>query len=103
MGLEVEWNGREGLFQQVGLPPQLPGTPVRASIPVFAGAAQVGYASTTAWSPVLKKLIALAHVQKPHFELGSWLRLEVTVDHHRQLAPAKVVALPFYEPEWKKR
>ena len=51
----------------------------------------------------VKKFIALAHIQKPYFEPGSWLRLEVTVDHHRQHAPAKVVALPFYEPEWKKR
>jgi len=25
------------------------------------------------------------------------------VEHHRQHAPAKVVKLPFYEPEWKKK
>lgn len=103
MGLEVEWNGMERLFADVGLPPQIPGMAVRASLPVFAGSAQVGYASTASWSPLLKKYIALAHLQKPYFEVGTNVRLEVTVEHHRQHAPAKVVKLPFYEPEWKKK
>jgi aminomethyltransferase len=31
------------------------------------------------------------------------VRMEITVEHHRQHAPAKVVKLPFYEPEWKKK
>jgi hypothetical protein len=25
------------------------------------------------------------------------------VEHHRKHAPARVVKLPFYEPEWKKK
>ncbi len=66
MGLEVEWNGMERLFADVGLPPQIPGMAVRASLPVFFGSAQVGYASTATWSPLLKKYIALAHLQKPY-------------------------------------
>jgi aminomethyltransferase len=52
---------------------------------------------------VLKKYIALAHLQKPYFEVGTDVRMEITVEHHRQNAPAKVVNLPFYEPEWKKK
>ncbi len=103
MGLEVEWNGMERLFADVGLPPQIPGMAVRASLPVFLGSVQVGYASTASWSPLLKKYIALAHLQKPYYEIGTNVRLEVTVEHHRQHAPAKVVKLPFYEPEWKKK
>jgi aminomethyltransferase len=103
MGLEVEWNGMERLFADVGLPPQIPGMAVRASLPVFFGNVQVGYASTATWSPLLKKYIALAHLQKPYYETGTNVRMEVTVEHHRQHAPAKVVRLPFYEPEWKKR
>jgi aminomethyltransferase len=103
MGLEVEWNGMERLFADVGLPPQIPGMAVRASLPVFVGNVQVGYASTATWSPLLKKYIALAHLQKPYYAVGTDVRLEVTVEHHRQHAPAKVVKLPFYEPEWKKK
>jgi len=103
VGLEIEWNGMERLFADVGLPPQIPGMAIRASLPVFAGGAQVGYASTSSWSPLLKKYIALAHLRKPHYEPGTDVRMEVTVEHHRRHAPAKVVKLPFYEPEWKKK
>ena len=103
MGLEVEWNGMERLFADVGLPPQIPGMAVRASLPVFMGNVQIGYASTASWSPLLKKYIALVHLQKPYFEVGTNVRMEVTVEHHRQHAAAKIVKLPFYEPEWKKK
>jgi len=103
MGLEVDWEGMEQLFKDVGLPPQIPGMAVRGSLPIFVGNVQVGYASTSTWSPLLKKYIALAHLQKPYYEIGTNVRMEITVEHHRQHAPAKVVKLPFYEPEWKKR
>ncbi len=103
MGLAIEWNGMERLFAESGLPPQIPGMAVRASLPVFVGNVQVGYASTSSWSPLLKKYIALAHLQRPYYELGTQVRMEVTVEHQRRLAPARVVKLPFYEPEWKKK
>lgn len=103
MGLEVEWEGMEQLFKRVGLPPQIPGLAVRASLPVRVGNVQVGYASTSTWSPLLKTYIALAHLQKPYYQVGTKVRMEITVEHHRQHAPAKVVKLPFYEPEWKKK
>jgi aminomethyltransferase len=103
MGLEVAWEGMERLFKNVGLPPQIPGMAVRGSLPIFVGNVQVGYASTSTWSPLLKKYIALAHLQKPYYEVGTNVRMEITVEHHRQHAPAKVVKLPFYEPEWKKK
>ena len=103
VGLEVEWNGMERLFKDVGLPPQIPGMAMRASLPVLVGNVQVGYVSTSTWSPLLKKYIALAHLQRPYYEVGTNVRMEITVEHHRQHAPAKVVKLPFYEPEWKRK
>ena len=103
MGLEVEWEGMERLFKDVGLPPQIPGMAVRGSLPIMVGNVQVGYASTSTWSPVLKKYVALAHLQKPYYEVRTNVRMEITVEHHRQHASAKVVKLPFYEPEWKKK
>ena len=103
MGLEVEWEGMERLFKEIGLPPQIPGMAVRGSLPILAGNVQVGYASTSTWSPLLKKYIALAHLQKPYYEVGTNVRMEITVEHHRQHAPARIVKLPFYEPEWKKK
>ena len=103
VGLEVDWEGMEKLFKLVGLPPQIPGMAMRGSLPIMVGNVQVGYSSTSTWSPLLKKYIALAHLQKPYYEVGTEVRMEITVEHHRQHAPAKVVKLPFYEPEWKKR
>ena len=103
VGLEVEWDGMEKLFKSVGLPPQIPGMTMRGSLPIMVGNVQVGYSSTSTWSPVLKKYIALAHLQKPYYEVGTNVRMEITVEHHRQHTPAKVVKLPFYEPEWKKK
>ena len=103
VGLEVDWEGMEKLFKSVGLPPQIPGMAMRGSLPIMVGNVQMGYSSTSTWSPLLKKYIALAHLQKPYYEVGTDVRMEITVEHHRQHAPAKVVKLPFYEPEWKKR
>ena len=103
IGLEVDWQGLEQLYARVGLPPQIPGMAMRGSLPVMHAGKQIGYASTSTWSPVLKKYIALAHVQRPHYEPGTRLAMEVTVEHHRLHAPATVVKLPFYEPEWKRK
>jgi aminomethyltransferase len=103
MGIEIDWVGMEALYAEVGMPPQIPGTAIRASMPIMVGNVQVGYASTASWSPLLKKYIALAHLEKPYYEIGTDVRMEITVEHHRKHAPAKVVKLPFYEPEWKKK
>ena len=103
MGFDVDWAGMEPLFAAVGLPPQIPAMAVRGSLPVKQGDRQVGYASTSSWSPVLKKYIALVHLQRPYYEPGTQLTMEVTVEHKRLQAPGKVVKLPFYEPEWKKK
>jgi aminomethyltransferase len=103
VGLEIDWVGLEKLYAEVGLPPQIPGMAIRGSLPVMKDARQIGYASTSTWSPVLKKYIALAHLQRPHYEPGTRVFMEVTVEHHRRHAPGTVVKLPFYEPEWKKK
>lgn len=103
VGIEIDWVGMEQLYAEVGMPPQIPGTAIRASMPIMVGNVQVGYASTASWSPLLKKYIALAHLQKPYYEIGTDVRMEITVEHHRKHAPAKVVKLPFYEPEWKRK
>jgi aminomethyltransferase len=103
MGLDIGWEGLERLFAEIGMPPQIPSMAMRGSLPVMADGKQIGYASTSTWSPVLKKYIALAHLQRPHYEPGSEVMVEVTVEHHRKHAPAKVVKIPFYDPAWKKK
>jgi aminomethyltransferase len=103
VGLEIDWESLEREYAKVGMPPQIPASAVRGSIPIYAGPRQIGYASTSTWSPVLKKYIALVHLQRPYFEPGTKVEIEVTVEHHRRRSAATVVTLPFYEPEWKKK
>ena len=101
-GLDINWDSLEALYGEVGLPPQLPSEGWRASVPVYAGATQVGYATSGCWSPLLKKYIALAHIQSRHTRIGTDLHMEVTVEHHRKRAQARVVETPFFDPERKR-
>ena len=70
-------------------------------MPVYRGGRQVGRATTTTWSPVLKKLIALATVAAPHYREGTALEIEVTVEAVRHRVPATVVKTPFFNPARK--
>ena len=102
VGIEVDWEGLTELYAAVALPPQLPTTAWRASVPLYAGGSQAGYATSGCWSPVLKKYIALAHLETRYAKPGTQVEMEVTVEHHRKRAPAKVVKTPFFDPERKK-
>jgi aminomethyltransferase len=102
VGIEVEWNSFEALFTAVRLAPALPMIAFRASVPIYRGAEQVGYASSGVWSPLLKKYLALAHVRAPHFAPDTPVEFEVTVEHERRRANAWVRKLPFFDPERKK-
>lgn len=103
VGLDVDWEGMEKFFKELGLPPNIPTMAVRTSLPVMVGNVQVGYVTSSTWSPLLKKYVALAHLQKPYYEFGTNVQMEITVEHHRQHSPAKVVKLPFYDPAWKRK
>ncbi len=102
VGLTVDWESFERLFRARGLPPQIPNIAWRMSAPVYRDGKQVGYATSGCWSPLLKKSLALAHLRAPHFAPGARVKLEVTVEHRRELADAVVRKLPFYDPERKK-
>jgi aminomethyltransferase len=102
VGIEIEWDSFESLYVAHGLSPSLPSIPWRASIPLYRDGKQVGYASSGCWSPLLKKYLALAHVQAPHFAPETPLQIEVTVEHQRRLANAHVRKLPFFDPPRKK-
>ena len=48
-----------------------------------------------AWSPTLKKYLALATVEKDFAAAGTRLDMEVTIEHARKTAGATVVNPPF--------
>jgi len=102
VGVEIQWESLERLFAKRRLPPQLPNVAWRASAPVYRDGEQIGYATSGCWSPLLKRSLALAHIQAPHFAPGTPVEIEVTVEHHREQADAIVRKLPFYDPERKR-
>jgi aminomethyltransferase len=102
VGVEVDWDSLEALYGAVGLAPQLPHTAWRMSVPIYAAGEQVGYATSGGWSPLLKKYIALAHMQAKWAKAATEIEMEVTVEHRRKRAAARVVKKPFFDPERKR-
>ena len=102
VGLEIGLSGYEYLFQQVGLPPQYPLIAWRGGVPIYQDDRQVGHATTGAWSPTLKKYIALATVEKGFTQAGTALDIEVTVEYQRKTTAATVVKTPFFDPPRKR-
>ncbi|MBI4192784.1 MAG: aminomethyl transferase family protein [Betaproteobacteria bacterium] len=102
VGLDLEWDALERLYAEVGLAPRLPTAAWRASVPVYAGRDQVGYATSGGWSPLLKRYIALAHVRSRWAAPGTRVEMEITVEHRRQRAAAHIVKKPFFNPERKR-
>ena len=101
-GIEIDWRSLERLYAEVGLATRLPATAWRTSVPIYAGREQVGYATSGGWSPLLKKYIALAHLRAPSAAPGTQLEIEITVEHRRKRAAARVVKKPFFDPERKR-
>ena len=101
VGLEVDWLGVERLYEEAGLPPTISPSASRVAVPVYHGGAQTGRATSTTWSPTLKKLIALATVQREHAQPGTRLEIEITVEAVRHRVGASVVKTPFFNPKRK--
>ena len=71
-------------------------------MPVYSDGRQIGYATSSTWSPLLKRFIALAHLEAPFASEGRNVEFEITVEHRRHRANAKVRKLPFYDPPRKR-
>jgi aminomethyltransferase len=101
VGLEVDWVEVEEQFDKFGLSPAAPSQASRVAVPVYVGDKHVGKATTTAFSPLLKKLIALASVSTEHSQPGTKLQMELTIEAQRMKTTATVVPLPFFNPKRK--
>src|SRR5579862_579503 len=101
VGLEVDWVEVEEQHDKFGLTPAAPTQASRVPVPVYSGDKQVGKATTTAFSPLLKKLIALASVDTSHSKPGTKLQMELTIEAQRLKTTATIVKLPFFNPARK--
>ena len=101
VGLEVDWTEVEEQHEKFGLTPTAPAQASRVHVPVYLNGKQVGKATSTTWSPVLKKMIALASVDTAQSKLGTRLQMEITIEAVRRNVTAKVVKLPFFNPPRK--
>jgi aminomethyltransferase len=101
VGLELEWEPLEDLYRAQGLTPTLEPAASRDALPLYVRGRQVGKATSTTWSPILKKVLALASVDADRSRLGTTIEIEWTVEARRSRTPAKVVELPFFNPPRK--
>jgi aminomethyltransferase len=101
VGLEVQWTEVENLYDKFGLAPQAPSQASRVPVPVYAGDKHIGKATSTTWSPLLKKMIALASIDTDQSHLGNKVQMEITIEAIRLKVGATVVKTPFFNPPRK--
>jgi aminomethyltransferase len=102
VGLTIDWASIESLSAARGLPPEVPASAWRTSVPVFKNGRQVGRATSGTWSPTLKQNIALASLPKALVDPGTRVAVEWTVETRRGKAGATIVDLPFFDPPRKR-
>jgi aminomethyltransferase len=98
VGLAIDWDEFERLHLSYGLTPEVPAAASRTAVPLYEGRRQVGRATSVAWSPTLKRNIALASVLAPYEAVGTGLEIEWTVEARRRRIPAEVAPLPLFDP-----
>lgn len=102
-GIVLDYPDYERICAKYGLPPSICTSAWRTSIPIYnAAGTQIGYASSGAWSPILKKNLALAHLHTPYAKEGTEVHMEVTVEHTRHRCKAVVSKTPFFDPQRKR-
>ena len=104
VGLEISWPDIERLYDEYGLPPHLAPVACREAVPIYSsnGRLQVGQVTSTTWSPLLKRYIALGQVRRAYAAVGSEVQVEHTVEFERRTVKATVVKTPFFDPERKR-
>jgi aminomethyltransferase len=103
VGLDISWEEIEKVFAGYGLPPELPQSAWRDGKPVYDLENRwIGQATSGAWSPTLKKNLALAQIESASAREGTKVKIEVTAEYRRHTVTATVVETPFFNPPRKR-
>src|SRR5260370_982696 len=101
VGMEINWNEVEVLYDKLKMAPQVPSMASRTAVPVYRSGRQIGKATSTTWSPTLKKMIPLPSLYRAHSATRTPLTYHITVGAVRHTVSAKVVPMPFFNPPRK--
>jgi aminomethyltransferase len=102
VGVEVDWSSLEAQYARFALTPRVAGRASRAAVPVYKAGRQVGQMTSHTFSPLLKKYIGIATIERQYAGIGDRVGVEVTVEYTRQKADARLVKTPFYNPPRKR-
>jgi len=103
VGLDYDWEAYEEIFAKFDLPPQTSAGAWRTAVPVYSKSGkQIGQATSGAWSPTLKKNLALASLKTGNFSIGDTLNIEVTAEYERKTCPVIVSKPMFFNPKRKR-
>jgi aminomethyltransferase len=108
VGVEVPWmelervHARHGLRPQNALHPPSRDPAALYAVGVTESDRQIGQVTSQAFSPLLKKQVALASIDARFAEPGTPLELEMVVDYKRVRAHGRVTKLPFFDPPRKR-
>ncbi len=99
-GLILDWQDYDRHYDAAGLIPPKDHTPIQDEYYVYDNAgAQLGYATSLMYSPMLQRHIALARVPLDRTKPGSPVKLELPINHRYEYFDAAVARLPLYNPD----
>jgi aminomethyltransferase len=102
MGLMVDPVDYHDKYTAAGMVPPKDHTPVHEDAMVYNDDVQrVGYATSSMYSPMLQRHIALARVRPELAKVGQKVNLEFTINHRYVQVGAHVARNPMFAPERK--
>lgn len=102
VGVVVDWEDWARSHNERGLITPKDHTPQHGGMMVFdENLERIGYTPSFVYSPALQRHIGIARIRPEHAEVGTRVRLEVTIDHRYEVVDSHVTRLPFYNPPRK--
>jgi aminomethyltransferase len=102
MGLMVDPVDHHAKYTAAGMVPPKEHTPVQEDMMVYDDDVQrVGYATSSMYSPMLQRHIALARIRPDLAKVGQKVNLEFTINHRYVQVGARVARNPMFAPERK--